>query len=86
MQGLTSRKRRDILRKTWVPSGRLDEVEARLGVRIRFFLGYSQQKGDSVEKELQAEMREVSRLLGEVFSHGRGACVGDKHSSLRIGR
>ena len=60
LQGLTSRKRRDLLRKTWVPSagGGLAGLESRLGVRIRFFVGYSQQKGDAVERELAAEMRE----------------------------
>jgi hypothetical protein len=60
LQGLTSRKRRDLLRKTWVPSagGGLAGLESRIGVRIRFFVGYSQQKGDAVERELAAEMRE----------------------------
>lgn len=57
--GLTSRARRDVLRKTWVPAGGLVDIEQRLGVRIRFFVGYSQQKGDKVEKDLQEEMKQV---------------------------
>ncbi|EFN59688.1 hypothetical protein CHLNCDRAFT_133227 [Chlorella variabilis] len=56
--GLTSRARRDMLRKTWVPSGRLGELERELGVRIRFFVGYSQQRGDAVEAELAEEARQ----------------------------
>lgn len=58
-QGLTSRFRRDMLRRTWVPSGRLAEIEARTGVRIRFFVGRSQQRGDAVEADLAEEARQV---------------------------
>ena len=47
-----------MLRKTWVPSGRLGELERELGVRIRFFVGYSQQRGDAVEAELAEEARQ----------------------------
>ena len=60
-QGLTARARREILRKTWVPDSAagLAALEASAGVRIRFFLGYSQQKGDAVEKEIAEEQKQV---------------------------
>ncbi len=37
----------------------LQDIEERLGVRIRFFVGYPHKRSDRVEQELQAEMREV---------------------------
>ncbi|KAL4449403.1 hypothetical protein ABPG77_007047 [Micractinium sp. CCAP 211/92] len=90
--GLTSRARRDILRRTWVPAGGLDAIEREHGVRIRFFVGYSQQRGDRVEQELQEEMKqygdmerldvvdeynELSRKTARLFSHMSGAVVAD---------
>ena len=58
-QGLTSRKRRDILRRTWAPAGKLGQLEAAHGARIRFFIGRSHQQGDKIERELEAEAKEV---------------------------
>lgn len=58
-----SRKRRDMLRRTWAPAGRLGEVEAEHGVRIRFFVGYSRKRSaDPAEAELLKEMKEVGGL------------------------
>lgn len=37
----------------------MQDIESRVGVRIRFFVGYSHKRSDRVEQELQAEMREV---------------------------
>lgn len=40
-------------------SAPLQDIESQLGVRIRFFVGLPHKASDRVEKELQAEMREV---------------------------
>ncbi|KAL4427755.1 hypothetical protein ABPG75_001844 [Micractinium tetrahymenae] len=90
--GLTSRPRREILRRTWVPAGGLAALEATHGVRIRFFVGYSQQRGDRVEQALQAEMKqygdverldvvdeynELSRKTARLFSQMSDTVVAD---------
>ena len=42
LQGFSARARRDLLRKTWVPTGRaLQRLEDELGVVIRFIVGRS---------------------------------------------
>eukprot|EP00887_Chlorella_sp_A99_P003159 scaffold9.g3159.t1 len=62
--GLEARARRDVLRRTWVPTGEgLKALEARRGIMIRFVVGYSEQKDDPMEKQIQEEMR----LYGDVM-------------------
>lgn len=40
-QGLGAQNRREILRKTWVPSGKkLKDLEDKTGIVIRFVVGY----------------------------------------------
>lgn len=50
---------------------RLQDIEARLGVRIRFFVGYPHKRSDRVEQDLQAEMREVSSWMVGLLFMGR---------------
>ena len=55
--GLGARARRDVLRRTWVPTGsNLTALEASLGVVIRFVVGYSDQRDDPDERRLKQEM------------------------------
>ncbi|KAK9817855.1 hypothetical protein WJX72_003172 [[Myrmecia] bisecta] len=57
--GLGARVRRDNLRKTWVPSTieGLHKLEQEKGIVIRFMVGYSEQKDDADEQQLQEEMK-----------------------------
>lgn len=80
--GLTSRTRRDILRRTWVPSGGLDAIEQQHGVRVRFFAGRSQQPGDKVETDLAAEAKEVGARRGGLGG-GRGQASGSGKEAPR---
>lgn len=62
--GIGSWPRRDILRRTWVPVGsKLQELEARTGILIRFVVGYSEQRNDADEMALQEEMKQYNDVL-----------------------
>lgn len=53
VQGLGARARRDILRRTWVPTGAgLEALERERGVRIRFVVGRSEQRDDPMEQQV----------------------------------
>ncbi|CAL5227666.1 g10673 [Coccomyxa viridis] len=62
--GLGARSRRDLLRKTWVPQGKLlRDLEDEKSVVIRFVVGYSEQKDDPDELRVQEEIK----LYGDIL-------------------
>ncbi|CAL8462361.1 g1894 [Coccomyxa elongata] len=62
--GLGARSRRDLLRKTWVPTGKgLKTLEDEKSVVIRFVVGYSEQKDDPDELRIQEEIK----LYGDIL-------------------
>eukprot|EP00884_Botryococcus_braunii_P017186 jgi/Botrbrau1/4150/Bobra.0192s0019.2 len=62
--GLGAQNRREILRKTWVPTGKkLKELEDRTGIVIRFVVGYSEQKDDPDELRIQQEIVKYNDIL-----------------------
>lgn len=82
-QGLGSRDRRDILRRTWFPKGtELAAWEAR-GVVVRFVVGTSVQANDPLAEAMRTEAREFGDVVempevidtygGEERGAGRGA-------------
>ncbi|PKI46544.1 hypothetical protein CRG98_033101, partial [Punica granatum] len=52
----SSRKRRDSLRKTWMPRGeKLKKLEKEKGIVIRFMIGHSATEGGVLDKAIDAE-------------------------------
>ncbi|OMO77622.1 Glycosyl transferase, family 31 [Corchorus olitorius] len=60
----SSRKRRDSLRKTWMPTGeKLKKMEKEKGIVIRFVIGHSATKGGVLDKAIEKEEAEYNDFL-----------------------
>ncbi|XP_039058974.1 beta-1,6-galactosyltransferase GALT31A-like isoform X2 [Hibiscus syriacus] len=61
---LNSRKRRDSIRKTWMPQGEdLKRLEKEKGIVIRFVIGHSSTPGGSLDRAIDAEEEQHKDFL-----------------------